>query len=251
MDKKYYWLLALPIVAFVVVVGLGVWKPWNKPSASGPANVAAQQGSEQPWLYPEQQVDPNSDQARRAALDEAIKKYRSASAFRSIVWRPYDGGQLKGMVDYVKPLRLHAVLEIPNQKAKSEIIIVGETTYVKDETGSWKIVNDADMKQFGRDFFAGMLVAGQTLESFGVADNAPITYERKKDKKCLEAKTKYQADDGLHDISFCFNDKQELVYVWMQASDGDVLTEYSDFNALISVERPPLPLLEHRIQLQQ
>ncbi len=250
MNKKYYWLLAVPVVALLVVVGIGVWRNWSR---TGKENkpAANQYRAEQPWLYPEQEVDKNSDQARMANLNASIKNFRAATSFRSVIHRPFEGSQLTAQVEYAKPLRMHVLMQIEDKKGSTELIIVGETIYMKDENGNWKIVNDETVRQFGRDFFAGMLATEQTLTSFGVPENASMTYEQNSDKDCLEAKTQYQAEDGMRDISFCFNDKNELVYVWIQAKDGDVLTEYQDFNQLITVERPPLPLLERRLEIVQ
>lgn len=250
MSKKYYYLLAIPVIAFVVVLGVGLWKTERQPKTN-PGDTSAQQTGEQPWLYPEKPNDQDEDQAKRAALEASIDNYRAATSFRSTIYRPYNDDEMKGVVEYVKPLRMHALLSLPKNKQETEVIFVGETSYLKDTDGTWKIVNDSELKQFGRDFFTGMLMAGKGLASFGVPNDAPIYYSNNRDKGCVEAKTQYQEEKGLKDISFCYNDKNSLVYVWMQTSDGEVLTEYSDFNALLSVERPPLPLLEHRIQVTE
>ncbi len=250
MSKKYYYLLAIPVIAFAVVLGVGLWKT-SQQTKGKTGDTNTEQTGEQPWLYPEKTDSEDADQAKRASLIASIDNYREATSFRSTIWRPYNGDEMRGNVEYVKPLRMHALLSLPKNKQETELIFVGETSYLKDTDGSWKIVNDSELKQFGRDFFTGMLMAGKGLASFGVPDDASIYYTNNREKDCTEAKTQYQEEKGLKDISFCFNEKNVLVYVWMQTSDGEVLTEYSDFNALLSVERPPLPLLEHRLEITQ
>ncbi|MHB8831445.1 MAG: hypothetical protein ACYC44_05030 [Patescibacteria group bacterium] len=69
--------------------------------------------------------------------------------------------------------------------------------------------NDAFAKDYGRSFFATMLITDNTLASFGIADDAPITLKQDPNK-CVNYTTQYKLDDKLKNIQFCVNAKRIL-----------------------------------------
>jgi len=246
MRQKYYYLLLVPVIAFIAVVSYGYWKQQHPVQAKKQAPRTTVTG-EMPYLPPDDAA-ANPDQVKRQNLDTAILNFRQAVTFKAKITINAANGATAGQVDYVKPLRMHAQLTLPSNQ-QMDMIAIGQTVYLKQDKDTWGMISDASAKIFATDFFASVLKTDSTLASFGVTRDASIQIENDLGKKCTRYATKYQSDKNLLDIDFCVNDKNQLAYIKMQTSDGDITTEYSNFNDVFIIERPMLPLLEHRLEI--
>lgn len=241
MRKYLVWLIAGPII-----VALGFWG-WNYMRSRSLAEKSkiANQNQVMPYLPPEQTSETDPNVLNRQTLDEAIKNFRAAKSFRASISQPTAQGALTGEIEYVKPLRLHAMLtEADNQI--SELIIIGGTVYVRTGKNTWEMSNDAFAKSFGQTFFTSMLVSDNTLASFGIEDNASITVKADNSKHCKNYSTQYKEEDKSYSIQFCVNDQKQIVSMVTENKDGSMTTNYKDYNALFLIERPMMPLLEPR-----
>lgn len=250
MHHRYFYLLLLPAAAFVIVVGVGFWKQEQlKKSSPDPTKqeVVAVDG-DQPYLYPDVQESPDSPEAQRRLLDQALMNFRAAKAFRATVTNTDSEGSTTGKIEYVKPLRLHATLSMPGSQ-EFDMIAIGQTVYLKQDKTSWGMVRDESARNFAEEFFTSVLKSEPTLASFGVPDGAPLEIEKDTSKKCTKYKTQYQTEKGFYGIDFCINEKTEIAYIRTQTQTGEVFNEYADYNSMLIIERPVLPLLEYRIPI--
>lgn len=242
MRKYLVWLIAGPII-----VALGFWG-WNYMRSRSLDEKAKSliQNQNMPYLPPEQtvaNVDPNV--LNRQTLEEAVRNFRAAKSFRASISQPIAQGTLTGEIEYVKPLRLHAILTEPDKQI-SELIIIGGTVYVRMGAQKWEMSNNAFAKSFGQTFFTSMLVSDNTLASFGIEDNAAIAVKSDGSKHCKNYSTQYKQEDKSYSIQFCLNDQKQIVYMVTENKEGTMTTNYKDFNALFLIERPMMPLLEPR-----
>ena len=244
MRKYLIWFLVGPLI---VVMGLLGWNYMRDRSLAQKARADTQQVSgPQPYLPPEVETPTDPETLKRLALAEAIERFRSAKSFRASINQPLPEGALQGQLEYVRPLRLHAQLTYQDTQ-KWDLIIIGETVYVRTGEDSWEMSDVAFAKDFGRQFFASMLLSEGTLASFGVADDAPIATQDDRAKRCTLYKTRYiNQDEKTFDIQFCVNANKDIVYIKNQTDQGVIESEYRDFNAMFLIERPRLPLLQPR-----
>ena len=205
------------------------------------ANKAQEQ---QPYLPPAEQQQVSPEVLNRQTLSEAIKRFREAKSFRVKLTQPTTQGIVTGELEYVKPLRLHATLNTPDKQVL-EMIIIGETVYVRTGKETWEMSNDAFVKDYGRSFFATMLITDDTLASFGIADDAPITLKQDP-SKCVNYTTQYKLDDKLKNIQFCVNANKDITIIKIQTANGETVSEYRDYNSMFLIERPRMPLLQPR-----
>ena len=247
MRHKYFYLLLIPMAAFVIVVGYGYWKQRHPVSVKKSSPPRTTVTGEMPYLPPDDELSADSEQVKRQNLDIAISNFRQATAFRANVTKNASTGAITGKVEYMRPLRLHAQLSMSNQQV--DMIAIGQTVYLKKDNVVWGMVFDPSAKLFAADFFASVLKSEPTLASFDVPADAPMKIDNDTGKRCTRYATKYASDKDLLDISFCVNDKNQIAYIKMKTLDGDLTTEYSDFNTLLIIERPMLPLLERKIEI--
>ena len=247
MPKKYYYLLIIPIISFIIVVGLGIWSLSKKNTSPPNSHTTGASGAMQPYLYPEDEVLDTTAQ-KKALLNEAIKRFRNAKTFRANIIQTQGKTKQTGTLEYVKPLRLHVTMEAQD-KSKLESIIVGETAYVFDKDNKWKMTNDKNIKDFGHKLLEAYLTKDETLASFGVDTDAQIDIQDNKSKECTEFRAPYKTDQGTFELVICVNENKDISFINMQTQDGALLIEYKDYNALFNIERPMLPLLEPRFEL--
>lgn len=226
-------------MACLALLGLGCSKKEQ------PKNQAVQ-AQEQPYLPKEQAVDKNSDLYKRSQLDLAIKNFRSSKSFKAKITREDSKGTTTGDLEYLKPLRLRASLKTSDNQELG-MVAIGSTVYIQADKTKWVIQNDETAKSFAEEFFTSMVASGDSLSSFGVPEGTPVQISYEDIARCNLFKTKYKLDDALYDISFCVNDQPQIQYIQMQTNDGRLKTEYSNFNDLMIIERPVLPLLEPKI----
>jgi len=242
MTNKYYYLLLLPILAFVIVVVSGFWFV-NRNTDAGSKLVATDDNIEQPYIHPVAEADPESYEVQIERLKLAIKKFRNAKTFKAVIDEERDEGKFHSEITYVKPLRMQATISIDNDPG-FDMIIVGETAYAKAPEDSWKMTNDETIRKFGSSFFKAMISTDDTLLSFGIPENATFTIRKNARDDCDEFLTDYESGEVTYPISFCVNEVDELVKLTKQNKDGEVTTKYSEFNSFFTIERPVLPLLE-------
>jgi hypothetical protein len=244
MRKYLIWFLVGPLI---VVMGLLGWNYMRDRSLAQKARANTQQVSgPQPYLPPEDETPPDPETLKRLTLVQAIERFRSAKSFRVNLKQPLSEGTLQGQLEYVRPLRLHAALTYKDSQ-NWDLIIIGETVYVRTGEDSWEMSNVAFAKDFGRQFFSSMLLSEGTLASFGVADDALIATQEDRAKKCTIFKTQYlDQEKKAHDIQFCVNANKDVIYIKTQTDQGLIESEYRDFNAMFLIERPRLPLLQPR-----
>ena len=247
MRHKYFYLLLIPMAAFVIVVGYGYWKQHKPVTAKKSSTPRTTVTGEMPFLPPEDGLTVDSEQIKRQSLDTAIRNFRQATAFRANVTKNASTGAITGKIEYMRPLRLHAQITASNQQM--DMIAIGQTVYLKKDNVVWGMVPDPSAKLFAADFFASVLKSEPTLASFDVPADAPMKIDNDAVKKCTRYSTKYTSDKDLLDISFCVNSDNQIVYIKMKTPDGDLSTDYYDFNTLLIIERPMLPLLERRIEV--
>lgn len=247
MNNKYYYLLLIPAVAFVIVVGAGMWYANQNLDANDSDYIDP--NTEQPFIYEPEEVEPDSYEARMGRLQNAISHFRLAKTFSATVMESTEAGKLNAELTYVKPLRIRANLKIDGKDAL-EMIIVGETAYAKLPKEDWKMTNDEYIRQFGRKFFEGMVSSDDSLSSFGVSEDANFKIKQNGKNDCLEFSTNYKTDDGELPISFCINDNDEIVKISKQDKEGSIDTFYSNYNQLITIERPVLPVLDPTLKIE-
>ncbi len=247
MNKKYYYLLLIPITAFIVVVGAGMWYANKNLDTNKQDQIDP--NAEQPFIYEPESIDPDSYEARIIRLQEAVKHFRSAKTFTATVKEDSEAGKINALLTYVKPLRLKANLEIDGDEAL-EMIIVGETAYAKLPKEDWKMTNDLYIRQFGRRFFEGMITSDDSLNSFGIDSDAAFDIKFNAKNDCLEFDTTYTAEENEYPISFCINDNNEIVKITKQDTQGTVETYYENYNQLITIERPVLPVLDPTLKIE-
>ena len=241
MTNRYYYYLLLPILAFIIVVGLGLFFKDRIISRDAQTAMTQNDNQEMPYIYP----DEDGEQVELSDKDKllnAIKKFRTAKSLKLKLVQKTSEGDVNGELDYVRPLRMRASFKMPNSQ-NLDTIIVGGTVYVRIQDDVWEMTDNAFLKQFSQDFFASMLTTEASLSSFSVPEDAPISVEKNRSKKCTSYNTKYSSDDGQRDISFCINEDNEIQMITQQTKDGEVTMEYSDYNTLFHIERPMLPLL--------
>ncbi|MBU2566394.1 hypothetical protein KKG46_02440 [Patescibacteria group bacterium] len=241
MTNKYYYYLIIPILAFVIVVGLGLYYKDKIVSPNSDSAMGQNQNQDLPYLYPEEDASV-AELSDKDKLLAGIEKFRSAQSLRLKLLQKTSEGDVNGELDYIRPLRLRASFSMPGSEML-DTIIVGGTVYVKINEDVWEMTDNAFLKQFSQDFFTSMLTTEATLESFAVSADATISVEANRAKKCTNYNTKYNTDEGQYDMSFCLNDKGEIQVITKQTKDGEIIMEYSDYNVLFHIERPVLPLL--------
>jgi hypothetical protein len=241
MRKYLIWFIAGPII---VALGFWGWHYMRNRSLEESAKLASQNQA-QPYLPPDESPKPDQDTLNRQNLEQGIKNFRAAKSFRASISQPTAQGVITGEIEYVKPLRLHAVLTEADQQV-SELIIIGGTVYVRKSKNTWEMSNNAFAKGFGQTFFSSMLVSDDTLASFGIEDNESITVKDDNSKHCKNYSTMYKQEEKKFNIQFCLNDQNQIVNMVTENEDGSMTASYKDFNALFLIERPMMPLLEPR-----
>lgn len=244
MRKYLIWFLIGPLV---IALGIFGWRYMRNRSLEQmqqtlEANKAQEQ---QPYLPPSGQEQLSPDVLNRQNLAEAVKRFRESKSFRVKLTQPTTQGVVTGELEYVKPLRLHATLNTPDKQVL-EMVIIGETVYVRTGNDTWEMSNDAFAKDYGRSFFATMLISDDTLASFGVADDAPITVKQDP-SKCTNYTTQYKQDDKMKGIQFCVNTNKDITIMKIQTTNGETTSEYRDYNSMFLIERPRMPLLQPRV----
>ncbi len=229
----------LIVLSVLVMFGLGC----TKKESPKDQNAQAQ---EQPYLPKDLSDDKNSDAFKRNQLDLAVKNFHSSKSFKAKITKEDSKGTTTGDLEYIKPLRLRASLKTSDNQELG-MVAIGSTVYIQADKTKWVIQNDLTAKSFAEEFFASMVSNDDSLSSFGVPADATIQISYEEVAKCNLFRTKYKFKDALQDLSFCVNDKPEIQYIQMQTDDGQVKTEYSNFNDLLIIERPVLPLLEPKI----
>lgn len=229
----------------VVALGLLSWQYMRNKALSDNKDRQEENLGPQPFLFEESQQNQDPEIVKKMVLAEAIKKFREAKSFRVKIRQSVEGQEVTGQMEYVKPLRLHASLVLPDNQF-FDTIIIGETVYMRKDLDQWEMSDNSFAKDFGLKFFASMLTSDNTPASFGIPDNAPIETKEDMAKKCTVYKTQYNANDNLFDIQFCIDDNRQIVSIKTTIEEGEVLSEYQDYNALFLIERPRLPWLELR-----
>jgi hypothetical protein len=229
------------MTAFIVIVIAGVWH------AKKNSNLADQgiydDGGEMPYIHPTDEPDPNSREYKIGTLKEAVKSFRNAKTFKATISEDMPEGKMKGELAYMAPLRLQAALTIDN-KISFEMIIVGETAYAKMPNDSWKMTNDEVIKNFGRDFLQTLLNKDESLASFGIENESSIEIKENVREDCVEYRAQYALEEEMHNIVLCVDKNGLIKFIKKQHPDGEGLTYYKDYNALFTIERPSLPILD-------
>lgn len=241
MRKYLIWFLVGPII---VALGIWGWKYMRQRSLDQ-KNVLASQNQNLPYLPPEGGEKLDQSVVNRQILEQAVKSFRMAKSFRASISQPTEQGNVTGELEYVKPLRLHAVLTPPDKQIL-EMTIIGATVYYRTGKETWEMTNNAFAKSFGQAFFTSMLASDDTLASFGVEADAQITVQTDAAKKCKNYKTKYKQDDKYFEIQFCLNGDNQIASMTTETKEGKIVADYKDYNALFLIERPRMPLLEPR-----
>ncbi|MBD3281530.1 hypothetical protein GF391_02175 [Candidatus Uhrbacteria bacterium] len=245
MNHKYYYLLLIPVFAFVAVVAAGFWYAHQGTKTD---TQQTEYNGEQPYIHPVEAKDPDSYEARIERLQEAVQKFRNAKSFKAKIEENRDEGKLRSELAYVKPLRLQATITL-NSNNSFEIIIVGETSYARYPEDDWKMTNDKIIREFGRKFFESMLSQDADITSFGIEEDAKFDIRENALDECLKYSTFYELDGNTYPISLCVNDAGELVRITKTDDEGEVITEITEYNKFFNIERPMLPLLEHTMEL--
>ncbi|MFZ6015118.1 MAG: hypothetical protein ACOYUZ_02055 [Patescibacteria group bacterium] len=248
MRNKYYYLILLPMIAFIAVVAVGFWYT-NSQKQKTVADDLVNANGERPYLYPDQEIDINSDEYKKSLLMKAINNLFDAKSFKAEIQQETSGGIITSKVDYVSPLRLRAVVSM-GKESPIELIAVGETIYVKSGNEDWKMTNDASLKNFARTFFASMIIESAGLGSLGIADDALMDFSYDNGRECTEVSTKYSNEGNLMDISICVTDEAFIKTIVKHDSEGETKTEYYEYNTLMTIERPMLPLLDPTVRLK-
>ncbi len=241
--KKYLiWLIIGPLV---VALGLLSWQYMRHRALTDKQNELAELSGPQPFLYDGDQQNQDPEVVKKMILAEAIKNFRTAKSFRVNIKQSIEGQEVTGQLEYVKPLRLRASLVLPDNQY-FDTIIIGETVYLRKGLDQWEMSDNAFAKDFGLKFFASMLTSDDTPASFGIPDNASIDIKEDLANKCTLYKTQYHSNDTPYDIQFCIDENLQIVSIKTTIENGEVLSEYQDYNALFLIERPRLPWLELR-----
>lgn len=241
--KKYLiWLIIGPLV---VALGLLSWQYMRHKALTDKQDGQTELSGPQPFLYEDGQQEADPEVVKKMILAEAIKNFRTAKSFRVKIRQSIEGQEVTGQLEYVKPLRLRASLVLPDNQY-FDTIIIGETVYLRKGLDQWEMSDNAFAKDFGLKFFASMLTSDDTPASFGIPDNASIETKDDLAKKCTLYKTQYDANEKKYDIQFCIDENYQIVSIKTTLEEGEVISEYQDYNALFLIERPRLPLLELR-----
>lgn len=247
MRKYLIWFLAGPLIVALAIFG---WNYMRNKSLSREATSKQPQNDNLAYLPPEENTAKDEQTLAREELTRAINRFRESKSFKVTMVQPTSGGKVTGRLEYIKPLRLSAELDLPD-KTKMGLIIIGETAYIRTGDDTWEMTDHAYAKQFGRDFFTTMLISEKGLGSFGIAEDAAIQKKFDNLKRCTKYKTIYKGEeDKDYDIEFCLTEKGEFASVAMQTKEGEIKSEYKDFNGLFLIERPRLPLLQPRNPLE-
>ncbi|MDD5725839.1 MAG: hypothetical protein PHC53_00295 [Patescibacteria group bacterium] len=248
MRKYLIWFLIGPLV---IALGIFGWQYMrNRSLEQLQKTLAANKAQEQqPYLPPAEQQQLSPEVQNRQTLSEAIKRFRAAKSLRVKLTQPTSQGVVTGELEYVKPMRLHATLNTPDKQIL-EMIIIGETVYVRTGKDTWEMSNDAFAKDYGRSFFATMFITDDTLASFGIADDAPITLKQDP-SKCVNYTTQYKQNDKMMGIQFCINANKDITIIKIQTVNGETTSEYRDYNSLFMIERPRMPLLQPKMPGQE
>jgi len=91
-----------------------------------------------------------------------------------------------------------------------------------------------------------MLIADDTLASFGIADDAPIA-AKQDGSKCKNYTTQYTLKEKLKVIQFCIDANNDIIVMKVQTETGETTSEYRDYNSMFLIERPRMPLLQPRV----
>lgn len=242
MRKYLIWFLIGPII---VALGLWGWHYMRTKSLEEKSKVTAQNQS-QPYLPPEETQKTDQATLNRQALEQAVKNFRASKTFRASISQPTVQGTVTGEVEYVKPMRLHAILTPPDKQIL-ELLIIGGTVYVRTGKETWEMTNNAFAKTYGQAFFSSMLASDDTLASFGIADDATIVVKNDNGKRCKLYQTQYKQEDKDLSIQFCLNSDGQIGYMVTETKDGTVTAVYKDYNAMFLIERPRMPLLQPAI----
>lgn len=241
--RKYLiWLIVGPLV---VALGLLSWQYMRHKALTDGQNRQNDNSGPQPFLYEDDQQEADPEAVKKMILAEAVKKFRTAKSFRVKIRQNIEGQEVTGQLEYVKPLRLRASLVLPDNQY-FDTIIIGETVYVRQGLDQWEMTDNSFAKDFGLKFFASMLTSDDTPASFGIPDDAAIETKEDLAKKCTLYKTQYISNDNRYDIQFCIDDNRQIVSIKTALPEGEVMSEYQDYNALFLIERPRLPWLELR-----
>jgi mRNA-degrading endonuclease RelE of RelBE toxin-antitoxin system len=248
MTNRYYYFLLLPILSFIVVVSTGFWYV-NKSTNSADNTFGAMENGDAPYIHPIHKLDPDTYEAKIARLETSLKNFKNAKTFKAIITESHAEGKLYSELDYVKPLRLQAMVTV-DDKATFEMIIVGETAYARLPEDAWKMTNDETIRAFGRSFFESMIATGDTLQSFGIDEGAQYDIKQKAKDNCLNFATLYKVEEGNYPISFCINDRDQIVKIVKKDKEGEITTRFSDHNKFFNIERPVLPLLAPTLKFE-
>ncbi|MDF1497436.1 MAG: hypothetical protein P1P90_05255 [Patescibacteria group bacterium] len=246
MTNRYYYYLLIPVFAFAIVVATGFWYV-NRGIGNG-NNGSLTDDSPQPYIYEPKVKDPDSYEVKMERLSNSVKRFREAKTFNAVIDELKSGG-LHSELSYVKPLRLKASISV-DKKPAFEMIIVGETSYAKFTDGDWKMTNDEDIRAFGRSFFEGMITSDTSLQSFGVDPDTHFDIKNNAKDDCTQFDAMYKSGESEFPISFCIDEKDNLIKLSKTDIDGEVVTRYKDYNSLFNIERPVLPVLDPTLQIQ-
>ncbi len=246
MKNKYYYLLLIPMIAFIAVVTIGFWQA--KKSNDLAKQELYDEGGEQPYIHPIDAPDPNSREYKIETLKEAVKKFRNAKTFRATVTEDMAEGKMQSEISYMAPLRLQASVAVDKQNT-FEMVIVGETAYAKMPNDDWKMTNDEVIKKFGRDFFATLLNKDESLASFGIEDESGMEIKDNLKEDCTEYRAQYLVEEAIFNIVLCVDKNNVIKFIKKQYPEGEGTTYYRDYNALFTIERPVLPILDRTPEL--
>ncbi len=245
MKNKYYYLLLIPMIAFITVVAVGFWQAKKDTSI---ANQNLAEDGEQPYIHPVTEPDPNSREFKITVLKDAVEKFRNVKTFRATMTEDMAEGKMQSELSYMAPLRLQAVVSVGKQVA-FEMIIVGETAYAKMPDDDWKMTNDEVIKKFGRNFFETILNKDETLASFGIENESAIEIKENIKEDCVEYRAQYTVEEEVFDITLCVDKSGVIKFIKKQHPEGESLTYYRDYNVLFTIERPMLPILDRTPEL--
>lgn len=205
----------------------------SKPPVAAPTQ-APQSTSQAPVPFPTF-VPEEKALTTKEELSQILKNYNATKSFRASIHTKTPDGEYVGAMEFAKPDRFHALIRT-GPKNDTELIIVGNNLYMKEQDKAWK---DLSSSRGSRTLGEAMRSAltENTLDQLVLSD--AVTVEKSDDsvRSCALYTTQITNQSGTRQIQICAAEGLPK-FLEVTLKDGSNTIEYFDFNEVFSIYKP-------------
>lgn len=215
-----------------VLVGFGCSKKQKT------STEAAAASAPRAWLPPPPAPETENEKNLRE-LRQAIEAFGSVKSFRAKLTLTNSNGTTNGSIEIQKPNRFHGIISADGVK-ETEVIGVEKSLYVKADENTWIPIKSPEFSKIVTNAFQSSVSGNTSLDGTLFTDGTSVTKNSVSGGSCDEYVTSVERDGLATELIICVSNGLPQ-FIEAKNDLGSFRTEYTDYDALFTIERPTVP----------